>query len=190
MNVRRILLLGVAGSLAVSALFAIYVVVTQSFNETSGRITLTTLAVGFYSLMGLCCTPHLEEHVHKRTFALIGIAVCALGLLFACITNWAATDIWSSRFGIVIQLRLGFFVLAFALAHSSLLLIIKPRSTVVRAAQVTTIVVIAILGMHMLRAIFLPDLRLGVSWQVTAVLGILDALGSIATPLLHVASKT
>ena len=101
-NIRRVFLFGLAGSLILCAVFAIYVVIAGAYNDLSGRVLLTTFSIGFYSLTGLCCTPHLEQHSTKRPIAYAGIAVSIIGLLFACVTNWTDAHGWS-KFASVLQ---------------------------------------------------------------------------------------
>ena len=188
MELRRLLLFVLAGSLALCAVVAIVVVITGAYNATSGRILMTILSVGFYSLAGLCCTPHLEQDIYKRRFAQFGLTVAGVGLLHACATNWL--DVGGVS-GIVnlLRFRVFFFVLAIAVAHVSLLLMITPRNSLVRGAQYGTIVCSVLVAVMLLAIIYGTNIGGGAVGQTVIVLGILDALGSIVTPILHIASK-
>lgn len=184
-KLRRILLLGLAGSLALCALFAIFVVVTGAFNELSGRIMLTTVSIGFYSLTGLCFTPHLQGDLVRKRLAYAGIGASAIGLLYACVTNWFGFSDGSSVF----EHRLFFVILTIALAHISLLLFITPRNSMVKFSQYTTIACVATVGAWLLMMTTFPKAGLIGTGIPLAVLLILDALGSIVTPVLHIASR-
>jgi hypothetical protein len=188
MNLRRILLFGLAGSLTVCALFAIFVVVTGAYSVLSGRIMLTTLSVGFYSLTSLCCVPHLQADSYKRRIAYAGICASAIGLLFACLTNWIGYGEWAFAISIL-QFRFFFVILAIALAQICLLLLITPRNNTVKFAQSATICCAAANAALILLNTCFPAVILAQFVVPILVLSILDALGTIVTPMLHIASK-
>ena len=186
MKLGRIFLLGLAGSITLCALYGIFVVLTGSYSPLAGKIMLTTLSVGGYSLTGLCCTPHLEEADYKKGIAYAGIAVSAIGLVYACFTNWTGFSGWSG-FWVLLQFRFIFLTLAISIAHISLLLIIKPGNKLVAFSQRATVFVVCAVSLIVVAMLIKPEVWL-VLTQLLIVLAILDALGSIVTPILHKAT--
>src|SRR5690625_7148208 len=60
------------GALSVSALIGIYIFLAGDFGETEVRLLFTTLAIGGYSLAGLCCSV-IYKREKLKPFSVIGM---------------------------------------------------------------------------------------------------------------------
>jgi len=165
--------------LALSAAIGIFSVLTGSVGAFQGKVLLTTISLGVYSLTGLCCSTILDRP-NLSTFAALGIGASILGGAFAAMTNWEILTGWE----IVLKGRLSLLIIAISAAHISLLMRIKVIHTSVRIARGCTIGSIAIVALLLLGIIAAPESVLA-SCQVVAVFGILDVLGTIGTPILQ-----
>lgn len=119
-SLARALLLTVIAALCIAALVAIGLLLFGNFGETEGKILLTTLAIAGYSLLGLAATTALG----RETFWLgsLGLGVSAIGfVLFVSL-------IWINPQGDLLGRLMGtFLVLAIAIAHAALLLLLTRR---------------------------------------------------------------
>lgn len=182
-SVRRVFLFSLLACFIVGAATAILALLSANFEGTQLKILLSTLSLGFYSITGLCCAL-LADKTRFQIVGGIGIAISVAGALFAVLTNWEFITGWE----VLIQGRFAFFIIAFAFAHSSLLLLIKTTNKMVRTCRIATLSVILLLALLLLATTFNP-ISLENSWQIIGVLGVLVALGTIATPIMHMASQ-
>ena len=158
------------------AIFAILGVMT---GEVAFKIVLSTLSLGAYSLISLCCMTLVTQR-RFSLFGWIGIAASVSGALFALLTNWEIVTGWE----LLLKGRYCFLVVAIAFGHASLLLLIETKNEIVRAIRNATLVVIALVAIVFVGAPFAPE-SLVIANQIILVLCVLDVLGTICTPLLH-----
>lgn len=181
---QRIFLYCLLACFVVGAATAIFALLSFEFGEIQAKILLTTLSLGVYSLTGLCCAVLAEQH-QWRVFGGLGIAISIAGVAFAILTNWEIVTGWE----ILIKGRFTFLVVAIAFGHASLLLMVKTTDNLVRSSRAVTLAAIALVAIFLL-AIPLMPLSIIFTWTVLGVLAVVDALGTIATLVLHLATRT
>lgn len=180
-NFKKTFLITMIISLSISALIGIFVFLFLDFGETEARLLLSTLAIGGYSLTGLCCSVLYE----KRKFiplAIFGMIISVIGFIYTLSIIWEAIDFWNvgSWKALIILI-----VLAFSTAHSCLLLLIKSDKTIVNGTLSVTIIFISLVAL-MLIIMTLNELGLGeFSFRLLGVFAILDVLGTVVTPILN-----
>ncbi len=180
-NFKKTFLITMIISLSISALIGIFVFLFGDFGETEARLLLSTLAIGGYSLTGLCCSVLYE----KRKFtplAISGMIISVIGFIYTLLMIWEAIDFWDEGSWKTLII---FIVLAFSTAHSCLLLLIKSDKTLVNGALSATIIFVSIVAL-MLIVMTLNEFDLGeFSFRLLGVFAILDVLGTIVTPILN-----
>jgi hypothetical protein len=148
-------------------------------------VLLTTLAIGGYSLTALCNSV-LWEKKPNHLMALLGMIVSMLALLVTVATIWEITglnDYWKPC--------LSLMVLSVATGHASLLLATcdSPNSGV-RIALLLTITFIGSVAGIFLYMIFNVNLLGTEIYRLLGVVAVLDALGTLVTPILKKISST
>jgi hypothetical protein len=180
-NFKKTFLITMIISLSISALIGIFVFLFGDFGETEARLLLSTLAIGGYSLTGLCCSVLYE----KRKFtplAISGMMISVVGFIYTLLMIWEVIEFWDEGSWKALII---FIVLAFSTAHSCLLLLIKSDKTLVNSALSATIIFVSIVAL-MLIIMTLNEFDLGeFSFRLLGVFAILDVLGTIVTPILN-----
>ena len=181
-NFKRTFLLTMIVSLSISALIGIVIFLFGNFGETEGRLLMTTLTIGGYSLTGLCCSV-LFEKKRFTGLAVAGIGASFLGFLFTLLVIWEALDMeseWTWK-GLFL-----FLIVAFSTAHMSLLLLIQSDNRLVKGSLAATVGFIAIVAAMLIWFTFTGfDIEEEFFYRLLGVFAILDVLGTIVTPILH-----
>jgi hypothetical protein len=179
LNYRRFFLLALIIALVFSALVGIYMFLIGDFGDTENKILMTTLALAVYSLLGLC-----SAQVHgKQSLSVFSI----LGMVFSLFGFIASLEIiWQ----IVPSLREPEFfmlltILSFSFAHISLLLLLKISYPMVKYALYSTLSFIVIVAIMLSYVVITHYDTEGLFFRLLGVFAILDVLGSIVTPLIH-----
>lgn len=184
---RRVAVITIVVSLAVTALVGIVVLLSGSTDDVLGRILGTTLVLAAFSVTSLC---HLAV-VGKapQIVGFVGILASGGAFVAAEVLVWAgdtlpphSLDDWFRTLGVLT-------VLALSLSHANLLLLLEARKRqIVRAGLRATLVLIAFVAI----GIWIPLLDNGTFpddtsgqwyWRLFGVLAILDALGTIVLPV-------
>lgn len=175
----RTLLQLAIGALCLAALVAIGILLFGDFGETEGKILLTVVAVAGYSLLGLAATTSLGEK--PVWLGPLGLAVSALGFVLAVGLIWVAPE------GNVLGRLMGaFLILAIALAHAALLLLMTRRvdSGPVRTVRRATLAVTSVVTV-------MVDVPLLLDWTLSEFYGrllgamiVLAVLGTLLVPIL------
>ncbi|GAA1379213.1 hypothetical protein GCM10009613_01540 [Pseudonocardia kongjuensis] len=186
-GVRRAMIVAVVGALLVASLLGIVALLGGDFGELQFRIVLTTLVVAAFGTTALCHLAVVTRAVRVVGFAGIvagaGAAICALALIWR---DWAsATGPEEGLFKSFVVLS----VLAVSLAHANLLLLLAGnRHRVIRAGLAATLAAIAVVATMILLPVLTDGAIPGSGddgyWRWLGVAGIVDALGTIALPVL------
>ncbi|MEJ8281675.1 hypothetical protein [Pseudonocardia spirodelae] len=187
---RRAMIVAVVASLVVASVSGIVALLGGGFGDTAARVVVTTLVVAAFGTTALC---HLA--VVTRAVRLLGIAGLAASVAAAVCVLWL---IWWGEMlsaaggdldGTVVKAALVLTIAAVSLAHANLLLLLSGRrSAVIRAGLALTLAAIAVVAVMLA----LPVLTDGVVgdgedyWRWLGVAGIVDALGTVALPVLGV----
>ena len=165
--------------LIVSAIICIVVILIGSFDETEIKILVTCGALSAYTAL---MTPSLF-HIGRRRYIYLtktAITTTSFALVMVLFLVWAEGPIKGDLYFRILA-TLG--VLAVSTNHSLVLLMTRSTKLIVKLLQRTTVSIIVSLTIFVLAAIWnggLPEQFL----RVVFVLVVLDALGSIATPIL------
>ena len=181
-NFKKIFLITLIISLSISALLGIIIFLIGEFGYTQTRILLTTLTIGVFSLTGLCCATLLDR---KRfsAFAIIGMIISVLGFLFITSLIWEIID-WDSS-SIISRTVIIVIILAFSVAHASLLLLIKSDKTIVNVSLSTTLLFLSLVALELIVLVINEFGNVeNIWWRILGVFAILDVLGTIVTPIL------
>ncbi|MBI5467218.1 MAG: hypothetical protein HY975_03325 [Candidatus Kerfeldbacteria bacterium] len=175
---RRFFVIGLISALTVSALIAIAIFAVGKFGLIEFKILGTTGSVAGFSLIGLCCSL-VAERPNFKVFATIGIVLAALSLLFIEILIWG--EVSSNAF---FDLTSSVNIIAIAMAHASLLLLAFGPRPPLNIVITATCVIIGVLAAMLLYVVFSDDFPGEGFFRILGSVAILDALGTVVTPLL------
>jgi len=182
MNYKRFLLITMISSLVICALVGIYILLFGDWGETEMKVFATTQIVAFFSLLGFCSSLH-QNRKYYQWISILGVLASFVGFVLTTYLIWWTMEggehknVWRASFiaGIV----------AFCLAHISLMLLVKLKSRFTKYVLLTTIIFILIVAGMMINAV-ICDFDLGDRClRLLGVFAILDVLGTITTPLIN-----
>ena len=179
-DLRRLFLYLLIGSVAVSALIGIVVVLLGSFGTFEVRVLMTTLTVTVTSILGLACGAYYETG-RGRMLPLAGIVLTVIAAMMALLIIWDVLD--DSQ--IFIKSSITVLVGAVACSHLSLLSIARldRRFSWVRVAAYALITTLA--GVLVLIIWTEPDSYGDLIARVLGVLSILVGAVTVITPVFH-----
>ena len=166
-------------ALSISALIGIFIFLLGDFGETEAKLLLTTLAIGGYSLTGLCSST-IQNRNDLKYFSIIGMIVSVIGFLITISTIWEFDDFKNLWKGMTI-----FIILSVAIAHASLLLQIKPKNDNIKYLLIGTIIFISLVALMLIKSTMIEFNEPEFYFRLLGVFSILDVLGTIATPILN-----
>lgn len=180
MNYKRILLITMIISLVISALVGIYIFIFGDWDETEMKIFGTTLAVAAYSLLGFCSSVN-QNRKYLKWVSILGVIISFIAFVMVTYSIWWHPD----DGGIFWKTSMTASIVAFCLAHISLMYLVKPKSKATRIALLATIAFIIIVA-GMLINVIICDFDIAERCaRLLGVFAILDVLGTITTPLLN-----
>lgn len=192
-GVRRATVIAVIVAFALSAVIGIYALLAGDMNETVGKVLGTTAVVGLVSVSILCHLAIVGRAI--RVVGFVGIAASLVAFVVALVMiwanwfeNWDAQAEWGKALAISALLA-GF------LAQANLLLLLSSRHN--RIIQVTlraTFVFIAAVYVTVVLQI-LTNGEIARGWEadygrMIGVFAILDALGTVLSPVLGLVLKS
>jgi hypothetical protein len=178
-NFKKIFLYCLVIALSLSALIGIFIFLIGEFAETELRLLLTTLTIGGYSLTALCSATIYNRNA-LRVFSIIGMGVTAIGFVVTIIPIWEfieIDDIWKTM--------IIFIILTVAIAHTSLLLQIKPKTKNIKYSMIVTIFFISTVTLMLIRSTLKEYDTTEIEGRLIGVLFILDVLGTVVTPIFN-----
>ncbi len=183
LNYKKYFLITLVGALSISALIGIYIFLAGDFGETEGQVLATTLSLGGHSLLGLCCATGLNKP-RFSTYAKIGMTCAVIGFFLTVSIIWEildGDDTWMTT--------VTFLILAFSFAHVALLLLIRPKTKVIRISLIATIVCIGIVALMLIKSTFNEYNEDDLYFRLLGVFAILDTLGTLTTPIMNKISE-
>jgi hypothetical protein len=191
-GLRRVLVIIIIAAFAAAAAIGIWFIVTGGQqNETTAKVLATTALVGGVSLTALCHLAIVGRAIRYVGFVglVASVATLITGLMMIW-QDWSADNYdFMNNLGKAFQLSL---VAAVFLAQVNLLLLLSNRLH--RAIQISLyvtfaaiVVVYGLLAWSILTrdaVLHFPDL-----WKYLAVAAIIDALGTVVTPVLGLVLK-
>ena len=184
MNLQRFFLLAFVLAFASAALLAIGVILFGKWDDLEVKMLTTTISIGGYSLIALCCAT-IYRDPRWQVVSVLGLIVCGIGLTFALLTNWR---IIKPKLDDLLKGRFAFLSLAMALAATALMLRLAPQQSVVRFSQNATIFMIwltTLLFNYILFFVVASGARHDAVFRMTAASSILALLGLVTTPILR-----
>jgi hypothetical protein len=186
-QVRSYFVKGLLVSLGVAGLLGIVALLSGEFGMLQGKILLTTLLVGIYSVLCLCCLTLAGKRY--EVVALLGVIFSSVALVTGLMLVWIIFGDWDTPWQIAEFIWKTFYitgVVGFSLAHQSLLLLLadRPHALVQRLLWYTVIAITAVAAMLIYPVIDGFDMVDEFYWRLLGVLAILDVVGTIATPVI------
>ncbi|MER5671815.1 hypothetical protein [Pseudonocardia alni] len=183
---RRAMIVAVVASLLVASLCGIVALLGGGFGDLQARIVATTLIVAAFGTSALCHLAVVTRAVRALGFAGLAASVAAAGAALWLV--WGGDGLFEGDGdGSLLKTLLVATIVAISLAHANLLLLLaERRRTVIRAGLVLTLAAIAVVA-TMLALPVITDGAVGDRewyWRWFGVAGIVDALGTIALPVL------
>ena len=183
MKFKKYFLISLILALSISALIGILIFILGDFNDLQIRILLTTLSVGAFSLTGFCCSL-IYNREELQLLSIIGMLASSVALLLSIVAVWGEPNMdefWKLLFTAI--------TLAIAFAHVSLMLLVRPKSVLVKYLLYATIFFIGLVSIILISLVVVDDFENEIAWRVLGVFGILDALGTVVTPIVNVVEK-
>ena len=188
-GIRRAAIIAIIVSLVVAALLGIIALLSGEFGSLQGDVLLSTLTVAAFGTTALCHLAIVARAVRAVGFvgiaASAGAAVCAFVLIWVdwgTSVTWEQMEPWVKAFGALT-------VIAVSLAQANLLLLLADRpQPAIRIGLAVTLLAVAVVAVMVILPIVtngdIPGDDGEPYWRAVGVIGILDALGTIALPIL------
>lgn len=192
-GLRRATVIITIAAFAISAIIGIYALLAGDMNESVGRILGTTAVVGLVSVSILCHLAIVGRAI--RVIGFVGIAASLVAFVTAMVMiwvnwneNWDAQGHWGKA------LMLSALLAGFLAQANLLLLLSSRRNQVIRITLLVTFVMIAAVYLSV-ALLTLTDGRIAEGWnegygRMVGVFAILDALGTVLSPVLGLVLKT
>lgn len=176
---KKILLKCLIGTLIISALFGIVIIVFDLWDDTMAKVLFTAISVFLFSIPGLCSSTIYETKY--KPFSIVGMIAALLGCLYMIFSIWVfSIDNIFDDFSFEIFTSL--IVVSAYCAHASLILLINNDNKIVKYFRLATIILISIFDAMLLYMININEL---LNEKLVVVTLILASLGTIVTPILN-----
>ncbi len=180
MNLKRLFLYSLIGSVAISALIGIVVLLVGSFDEISVRVLMTTLTVTATSILGLACGAYYETG-RNGLLPTIGITVTIIAAVMTLLIVWDIAD--DSE--LFVKCAVTAMLLAVSFSHVSLLSLARLDSRFEWTNLAARIVIGALVGLILFLVWIDPEGSGDTLARTMGVLSILTATLTVVTPVLH-----
>lgn len=178
---------GIIISFSAAALVGIVALLGGDFGETQGKILLTTVLFGAFSITALCHLAIADRAM--RVVGILGLLASGVGLVTGMVLIWRSWDSpgfedWFRIFGTA-------GILAVSFAHANLLLLLAGRKRpAIRYGLMATLVAIGVVALMLILPILtdgdIPGDDGDLYWRVFGVVAILDVLGTVVVPVLGI----
>jgi len=175
-DIRKLFLKGFLGFLVLTALLAIYSILTDSFGEMQAKILGTSAIISAASILAMSCAAFLE----RRDYPALGMTGIAMAVATAAMGIFALWAEYENQNYIKVMLTL--FVGSAAFAHAFLLLLprLDENQKWVQQASSTLITILAV----MIVALIWGDYKNEWFFRVLSVFSILVGLVTLTVPLM------
>ncbi len=191
LNLKKIFLHTLIGSIAVSALLGIWAILSGDFGEFQGKVLGTTLTVVGTSILGLACGAFLESSSARgpnlKRVPVIGIILALISAITVLLIIWGSDSLVQDK---VIWKTFGISgVFASSLAQLSLLSLAtlsKRFQWVLSAVYVAALSLAAILSVLILLD---TQTESNIVMRTIGVLAVVDASLTVMIPVFHRLSR-
>jgi hypothetical protein len=179
-NPRRLFLYLLIGSVALSAVIGIGVLLLGNFGWIEARILMTTMVITLVSVFGLACGAYIEIR-GGRYLPFVGIGLSVIAGLMSFFIIWDVLDADE----VFIKCFVTTTLLATACSHLSLLSLARldRRFSWTRVSAVVCVVLLSSILLFILW--FEPEGESDLIYRILGVLGILLGSITVVTPVLH-----
>ncbi len=180
MNIKRLFLYLLIGSVAISALIGIVVILIGNFGELETKVLLTTLTVTVTSILGLACGAYLETG-RGRLMPVTGIICAVVSAVMWMFIIWA----WRDQDDTFVKVLMSATLLAASCSHLSLLSLarLEKRFIWARYGVHAAVWSLTALLMFMIWSTLWHDKE--IVGRIIGVLGIVIASLTVITPIFH-----
>ena len=175
----RIALMILVALLIISAAIGVSVILMGSFGDTEVRVLATSGVLSSYTVLMMPSLFHIEGGRYSH-LTLLAVTATSITLVLILLLIWGVGPIGEEP---LFRVLASVAVLAVATNHSLVLLITRSAKLIVQISQRAPIAVIAAVAAFFMFAIW-NDGMAEPYLRVFLALAVLDALGSIATPIL------
>ncbi|MBL8181163.1 MAG: hypothetical protein JNL64_06075 [Blastocatellia bacterium] len=180
MNLKRLFLYTLIGSVAVSALIGIGVILFGNFGELEVRVLMTTLTITVTSILGLANGAYYESGRGKM-LGTVGIVVSVIAAVMSLLIVWDIFDDYENY----IKASLTAMLFAISTSHLSLLSLARLDRRFEWSNMAARIVIGALVGLLLFLIWFMPEGDGEILARVMGVLAILIATLTVVTPVFH-----
>jgi hypothetical protein len=180
MNLKRLFLYLLIGSVAVSAVVGIGVILFGDFGNLEVRILMTTLTVTATSVLGLACGAYYETG-RGRLLPIAGIAFTVAAALMTFLIIWDVLD--DSK--IFVKSAVTMMMLAVSTSHLSLLSMARLDRRFAWSRIAAFTFVSLLVGILLFLMWFEPEGDSDIVSRTIGVLSILVASVTVITPVFH-----
>lgn len=184
MNLKRLFLYLLIGSVAFSAVVGIGVILFGNFGDLEVRVLMTTLTVTVTSILGLACGAYYESG-RGRTLPLAGIVFTIVAALMTFLIIWNVLD----ENKIFIKSTTTMMLLAVSASHLSLLSIARLDRRFAWSRIAAFVCVSLLAGILLFIMWFEPEGDSDIVSRTIGVLSILIASITVITPVFHKLSR-
>ncbi|MEZ5429297.1 MAG: hypothetical protein R2747_23820 [Pyrinomonadaceae bacterium] len=184
LNLKKIFLYLLIGSVSVSALLGILVILFGNFGELEMRVLLTTLTVTCTSILGLACGAYLETG-RGRFLPTAGIALALVSAILWMIAIW--TDFRGGEY--FIKTVLSTTLLSASCSHLSLISIARLDRKFIWSWYAAQTAVWALTAILLWIIWIRSDVESELIGKMIGVLSIVIAALTLVTPVFHKLSR-
>ena len=184
MNLKRLFLYLLIGSVAFSAIVGIGVILFGNFGNLEVRVLMTTLTVTVTSILGLACGAYIETG-RGRNLPLAGIAFTIVGALMTFLIIWNVFDenqTFIKSAGTMVLIGL-------SISHISLLSIARLDKRFAWSRTAAFVFVSLLVGIILFLMWVEPEGESDIVSRTIGVLSILVASITVMTPVFHKLSR-
>lgn len=180
MNLKRLFLYTLIGSVGISAVIGIGVLLFGSFDEFSVRVLMTTLTVTVTSILGLANGAYYDSG-RGRQLGLVGIVVSIVAAVMTLLIIWNVIDDNEA----FMKVSVTAMVFAVSTSHLSLLSLARLDSRFEWSNMAARIVIGALVGLILFILWIEPTGEGDMLARTMGVLAILTATITVMTPVFH-----
>lgn len=180
MNLRRFFLYLLIGSVTVSAVIGIAVILIGNFGELESKILLTTMTITATSILGLACGAYLETG-RGRVMPLAGIALSVVSAAMWMIVIWS----WQETNDTFVKALMSATLLAASCSHLSLLSLARLDKRFAWSLIAAHAAVWSLSAIVLYLIWLTPPEPSELIARILGVLGIIIASLTVVTPVFH-----
>ncbi len=185
MNLKRLFLYTLIGSVVVSALIGIGVILLGDFGEIEVRVLMTTLTVTVTSILGLANGAYYETGRGRR-LGVVGVVVSIIAAVMTLLIIWNVID----DNQMFMKIAVTAMILAISLSHLSLLSLARLDRRFEWSNMAARIVIGSLVGLILFIVWLEPSGNSGLLPRIMGILAILTASITVVTPVFHKLSSS